>query len=142
MNENYAKLVKSIELSNVTLLESSEKLFFSPTDEQLKNIHFETEHSYNKNDPIIKDTEIQNRHKYRFSFYADNKIYYTAEYVIFISFTIKDKTEVENLLKTDEIRALFIEKQIHKLIWSYLRGIVMDSFNRHSQKPVPLPLLA
>lgn len=142
MNENYAKLIKSIELSNITLLESSEKLIFSPADEQLKNIHFETEHGYNKDDPIIKNNEMQNRHKYRFSFYADNRMYYTAEYVIFISFTIKDRAEVENLLKTDEIRTLFIEKQIHKLIWSYLRGIVMDSFNRHSQKPVPLPLLA
>lgn len=142
MDENYTKFIKSIELSNITLLESSEKLFFSPTDEQLKNIRYKTEHSYNRDDPVIKDTEMQNRHKYRFSFYAGDKIYYTAEYVLFISFSIKDKTSAESLLKIDEVRTLFIEKQIHKLIWSYLRGIVLDSFNRHSQRPVPLPLLA
>lgn len=92
--------------------------------------------------PIIKDSEMLNNHKYKFSFSVDNNKFYVGEYVLFISFSIKDKTEVENLLKIDEVRSLFVEKQIQKLIWSYLRGIVMDSFNRHSLKPVPLPLLA
>ena len=137
MNENYTKLIGLIELSNITLIESHEKMFFSPTDEQLKTVRIDTERGYNKDDPIIKDTEMLNNHKYKFSFSVDNQKYYVAEYIIFISFNIKNKTEVEALLKT-----LFVEKQIQKLLWSYLRGIVMDSFNKHSLKPIPLPLLS
>ena len=142
MNENYAKLIELIELSNITLIESHEKMLFSPSDEQLKKIRIETEHSYNKNDPVIKDAEMLNNHKYNFSFLVDDKKYYIAEYIIFISFNIKNKVKVETLLKIDEVRKLFIEKQIQKLLWSYLRGIVMDSFNKHSLKPIPLPLLS
>lgn len=104
MNENYKKLINLIELSNITLVESHEKLFFSPSDEQLKSVRMDTEHGYNKDDPIIKDTEMLNNHKYKFSFSVGNNKYYIAEYVIFISFNIKNKSEIENLLKIDEVR--------------------------------------
>ena len=54
---------------------------------------------------------------------------------------MKNEEEVKRLLEIDEIRTIFIEKQINKLIWSYIRGIVMDAFNKHSLRPIILPLL-
>ena len=60
---------------------------------------------------------------------------------MFIAFTIKDAETVERLLKIEEIKQIFINKQIDRLVWSYLRGIVMDAFNKHSLRPIPLPLL-
>ena len=71
----------------------------------------------------------------------DDKVFFEAEYVLFIVFLIKDKSKIESLLQNEEIKKVFIEKQIDKLIWSYLRGIVMDAFNKHSLRPIPLPLV-
>ncbi len=141
MENEYKKLIKLIELSNITLVESHEKLFFAPKEDQLSSVRIDTEHGYSKDDPVITDTELLNNHKYKFTFSVENKKYYVAEYILFVSFSTKDKDEVIRLLGIEEIKNLFIEKQINKLIWSYLRGIVMDSFNRHSLKPIPLPLM-
>lgn len=141
MNKEYTKLVQSIELSSINLVESHEQVVFFPTDEQLAKVKIDTEHEYNKEDPVIKDSNLLNNHKYRFLFSVDEKQYFIAEYIIFISFNIKKLDEVERLLKIDEIKKLFIEKQIDRLVWSYLRGVVLDAFNKHSLKPIPLPLL-
>jgi len=141
MNENYPNFIKQIELTNIILFESHEKLFFVPSDEQLSNVRIDTEHGYKKDDPVIQKNELINNHKYKFTFSVNNEKYFTAEYVIYISFNMKNEEEVKRLLKIDEIRAIFIEKQINKLIWSYIRGIVMDAFNKHSLRPIILPLL-
>ena len=141
MNNEYTEFVKALELSSITLVESHEKVIFTPSDVQLDKIKIDTEHGYNKDDPIIQDSSLLNNHKYKFIFSVEDKQYFVAEYIVFIAFTIKDKDTVERLLKVDEIKQMFIEKQIDRLVWSYLRGIVMDAFNKHSLRPIPLPLL-
>lgn len=141
MNNEYTEFVKAIELSAINLVESHEKVFFTPSDVQLDKVKIDSEHSYNKNDPIIKDSSLLNNHKYKFIFSVKEKQYFVAEYIVFIAFTIKDKDTVERLLTIGEIKQLFIEKQIDRIVWTYLRGIVMDAFNKHSLRPIPLPLL-
>ncbi len=141
MNNEYTEFVKAIELSAVNLVESHEKVFFTPSDAQLDKVKIDTEHAYNKDDPINQDSTLLNNHKYKFTFSVDDKTYFVAEYIVFIAFTIKDKETVERLLKIEEIKQMFINKQIDRLVWSYLRGIVMDAFNKHSLRPIPLPLL-
>ena len=141
MNKEYTEFVKAIELSAVNLVESHEKVFFTPSDAQLDKVKIDTEHAYNKDDPINQDSALLNNHKYKFTFSVDDKPYFVAEYIVFIAFTIKDKETVERLLKIEEIKQMFINKQIDRLVWSYLRGIVMDAFNKHSLRPIALPLL-
>jgi len=141
MNNEYSEFVNALELSTITLVESHEKVFYAPSDAQLDKVKIDTEHGYNKNDPVIQDSSLLNNHKYKFVFSVEDKQYFVAEYIVFIAFTIKDKETVKKLLKIEEIKNLFIEKQIDRLVWTYLRGIVMDAFNKHSLKPIPLPLL-
>ena len=60
MNNEYTEFVKAIELSSITLVESHEKVIFTPSDVQLDKIKIDTEHGYNKDDPIIQDSSLLN----------------------------------------------------------------------------------
>ena len=42
-------------------------------------------------------------------------------------------------LQLEELKEVFIRQQINRTLWTILRGTVMDAFNRHSLKPIPLP---
>lgn len=141
MGNDYTNFIKAIELNSIKLISTSEKVFSEPDIQKENNVHINTEKSASKDDPQMVNNSLINYHKYRFEFIIDNKIFYTAEYEIFVSFIIKDPKTVSSLLDDKKIRDVFVEKQIDKLVWSYLRGIVMDGFNRHSLKPIPLPLL-
>ena len=115
MNNEYNEFIKSIELSSIKIIESHEKVYFSPSDNQLLKVKVDTEHAYNQTDPQIREAELLNNHKYKFTFSVDDKVFFEAEYVLFIGFLIKDKSKIESLLQNEEIKKVFIEKQIDKM---------------------------
>lgn len=141
MNIDYKDFITSIQISNIRLLSSNEKVLFYPEGENISEVKILTEKKLNKDDPRVDQNQLINQHKYKFDFSISNKIFYSCDYEIYVDFEILDIEKVSEALKDEQIKKLFIEKQIDKLVWSYLRGIVMDGFNKHSLTPIPLPLL-
>jgi hypothetical protein len=45
----------------------------------------------------------------------------------------------KTLYAIDEVKDIFLKKQLRRTLWIILRGTVLDAFNRHSLQPVPLP---
>lgn len=138
MNENFKKLIGLLELKDIKLIDSHETVFSFPNQND-NEISINGEQLFPKDDPKNSDDLLIFRPKFVFSFSIGENIFYRCEYILLISFSYKDLSEVQKLLEDKETKNLFYTKQINRTLWSILRGLVMDGFNKHSLKPVILP---
>ena len=90
-------------------------------------------------DPAVSGNLISFRMKYVFKFFCDDNPYFKAEYIVMISFTATDVNKAVELLKDEETKKIFLEKQVFRTLWTILRATIMNAFNRHSLPPVQLP---
>ncbi len=138
MNENFKKLIGLLELKDIKLIDSHETVFSFPNQND-NEISINGEQLFPKDDPKNSDDLLIFRPKFVFSFSIGENIFYRCEYILLVSFSYKDLSEVQKLLEDKETKNLFYTKQINRTLWSILRGLVMDGFNKHSLKPVILP---
>ena len=138
MNENFKKLIGLLELKDIKLIDSHETVFSFPNQND-NEISINGEQLFPKDDPKNSDDLLIYRPKFLFSFSIGENIFYTSEYILLVSLSYKDLSEVQKLLEDKETKNLFYTKQINRTLWSILRGLVMDGFNKHSLKPVILP---
>lgn len=138
MNEKFKKLIGLLELKDIKLIDSHETVFSFPNQND-NEISINGEQLFPKDDPKNSDDLLIFRPKFVFSFSIGENIFYRCEYILLVSFSYKDLSEVQKLLEDKETKNLFYTKQINRTLWSILRGLVMDGFNKHSLKPVILP---
>jgi hypothetical protein len=140
MKEEFSELIKLIQLREIKIINSHETVlqYINALKEDTQ-IQIQTEQGYNKDDPVINDKLISFRPRYIFTFSVDGRPYFRAEYVLLISFEATDVERFKTLYAISEVKDVFLKKQLHRTLWSILRGTVLDAFNRHSLQPVPLP---
>lgn len=138
MNENFKKLIGLLELKDIKLIDSHETVFSFPNQND-NEISINGEQLFPKDDPKNSDDLLIFRPKFVFSFSIGENVFYRCEYILLVSFSYKNLSEVQKLLEDKETKNLFYTKQINRTLWSILRGLVMDGFNKHSLKPVILP---
>lgn len=138
MNENFKKLIGLLELKDIKLIDSHETVLSFPNQND-NEISINGEQLFPKDDPKNSDDLLIFRPKFVFSFSIGENVFYRCEYILLVSFSYKNLSEVQKLLEDKETKNLFYTKQINRTLWSILRGLVMDGFNKHSLKPVILP---
>lgn len=140
MKEKFQKLIKLLQLFDVRFMDSHESVLCLPDNLALgKEIAIESGQAFAKEDPVVKEDSVVFRVKYMFTFSCEGIAYFRTEYIIMISFKSDDVQKVSELLKDEELKKIFVEKQINRTLWTILRGTIMDAFNRHSLPPVQLP---
>jgi hypothetical protein len=91
-------------------------------------------------DPVInEDGSLIFRPKYFFSIKNGEKVVFEVTMIAALLFSIEDKDAFEKNWAKEEIKKLFLEKQIMRLMWTILRQQLMDCMSRHSLQPIPLP---
>ncbi|MCI6545488.1 MAG: hypothetical protein MR494_03685 [Spirochaetia bacterium] len=138
MNENFKKLIGLLELKDIKLIDSHETVLSYPIQDD-KEISIHGEQLFPKDDPKNTDDVLIFRPKYVFSFSIEDTVFYKCEYIFLVSFSYKDLSKIQKLLEDKETKDLFFDKQINRTLWSIVRGVVMDGFNKHSLKPIILP---
>ena len=138
MNENFKKLIGLLELKDIKLIDSHETVLSYPIQDD-KEISIHGEQLFPKDDPKNTDDVLIFRPKYVFSFSIEDTVFYKCEYIFLVSFSYKDLSKTQKLLEDKETKDLFFDKQINRTLWSIVRGVVMDGFNKHSLKPIILP---
>lgn len=58
-----------------------------------------------------------------------------------VYFQLKDRKGFFDCWKIDELRKIFIEQQLQKLLWPFLRQLTSDSMNSLNLNSIALPLL-
>ena len=138
MNENFKKLIGLLELKDIKLIDSHETVLSYPIQND-KEISIHGEQLFPKDDPKNTDDLLIFRPKYVFSFSIEDTVFYKCEYIFLVSFSYKDLSKIQKLLEDKETKDFFFDKQINRTLWSIVRGVVMDGFNKHSLKPIILP---
>ena len=140
MKEKFQQLIKMLQLFDVRFMDSHESVLCLPDNLALgKEIEIESGQAFAKEDPVVTEESIFFRVKYVFKFLCEKKVYFKTEYVVMISFKSKDVQKASELLKDEDLKKFFVEKQLNRTLWTILRGTIMDAFNRHSLPPVQLP---
>ncbi|SHF25488.1 hypothetical protein SAMN02745164_02101 [Marinitoga hydrogenitolerans DSM 16785] len=70
-----------------------------------------------------------------------NKIIYKQETEYIITLNIKNIDKVSEIIKNKKIYTFFIEKQLNKIVWPFLRVDFHNNLGRVGIRPVTLPLL-
>lgn len=140
MKEKFQQLIRLLQLIDIRFMDSHETVLCMPHNLNFENeIAIESGQAFAKEDPVITEDLIYFRVKYVFKFSSEKKQYFKTEYVIMISFKSENIQKVSELLKDEELKKIFVEKQLNRTLWTILRGTIMDAFNRHSLPPVQLP---
>ncbi len=107
---------------------------------QGSELQLEWRQSFANGDPIAPTPEARVfRPKYEFVVKVQNTIIFKQTSVFIISFKVIDATAYGELWAEEELRKIFMEKQIQKTIWPLFRQHVHDGMSRLGMSPVTLP---
>lgn len=140
INDDFSELIKLLNLTNIQIIESNEKVLQSMSFNGGEEVQINMEQGFPKdNNPQINETQLSFYPKYIFTFSIGGKIYFKTEYILIVQFKTENIQRFSELYANEEVREIFLKKQLHRTLWTILRGTVLDAFNRHSLKPIPLP---
>ena len=140
MNEKFQELINILQLVDIRFMDSHESVLHLPENLSFgKEISTESGQALANEDPVINENMLFFRVKYVFTFSCEKKPYFKTEYIVMISFKSAEVQKAAELLKDEELKKVFVEKQLNRTLWTILRGTIMDAFNRHSLPPVQLP---
>ena len=92
------------------------------------------------NDPMtLENGSLVFRPKYTFTVKVDEAVVFESTMIAALLFSVENREKFENCWADEEVRKVFFEKQITRLMWTILRQQLMDCMSRHSLPPVPLP---
>ncbi|MCX7026027.1 MAG: hypothetical protein NT061_00755 [Spirochaetes bacterium] len=141
INESLVKLLKSISLQEIKPI-----TFHSDTLGQMPVAGSQLQLAWNQSlaegDPVSasEDTKVF-RPKYNFNVSFQDTIIFTQESVFVLVFHVNDQATFDELWADEELRKVFVEKQLLKTMWPLFRQHVQDGMCRLGMSPVALPWL-
>lgn len=134
---NSSLQIRSVQFQDVHSKRSS--IFFTP-----ENWDTEASISWNQqfadNDPMKLDNgTLVFRPKYTFTVKVEEAVVFEARMIAALLFSVENKEKFDSCWADTEVRKIFLDKQILRLMWTILRQQLMDCMSRHSLPPVPLP---
>lgn len=140
MKDKFKELLSILELGDIRFMDSHETVLFYPENfEKGIPVEIKSGQAFANEDPSVNNGNLLFRIKYEIAFAVEGKDYFKTEYVVAVVFRSFNVDKAIELLKNEELKEVFIRQQINRTLWTILRGTVMDAFNRHSLKPIPLP---
>jgi hypothetical protein len=138
-NERFARLIKSLSLSDIRPMElQSQRLGDLPL--QGHEVQIQWNQAFADGDPVEVSPLVRVfRPKYEFSVkLGENDIFHQVSKFVLV-FSISDSTAFNELWLDEELRKVFMAKQIQKTIWPIFRQHVLDGMSRLGMQPIPLP---
>ena len=139
INERFTRLIKSLSLSDIRPMELlSQRLGDLPPQGQ--EVQMQWNQAFADGDPVEVSPAVRVfRPKYEFSVkLGENDIFHQVSKFVLV-FSVTDTTTFKELWTDEELRKIFMEKQIQKTIWPTFRQHVLDGMSRLGMQPIPLP---
>ncbi|MFA6366752.1 MAG: hypothetical protein WCX13_06145 [Candidatus Hydrogenedentales bacterium] len=141
INERLGRFIKSISLQEIkpTTFHSNALAQMPAPGSQLQLAWTQ---SLAEGDPVSasEDTKVF-RPKYNFTVSFQESLIFTQESIFVLVFQVNDPATFDELWADEELRKIFIEKQLLKTMWPLLRQHVQDGMCRLGMSPVALPWL-
>jgi hypothetical protein len=134
-------LLQSVKLREIVPLRLvSERL--GPLPQPGGEMKVEWTQTFANDDPVIPEGTIRIfRPRYEFFAVQSEKVLYKQESTFMIVFEIVDSTIFESVWKMEEVKKIFLERQIQHTVWPIFRQQVQDGMSRLGMQPVTLPWL-
>lgn len=139
INERFARFLRAVQLQDIRpmSLQSEVKGSMPPQGSELQ---LEWRQSFANGDPIAPTPEIKAfRPKYEFVVKFQDTTVFKQTSVFVISFKVIDATAYDELWANEDIRKIFTDKQIQKILWPLFRQHIHDGMSRLGMSPVTLP---
>ena len=141
INDRLTRFLHAIALQDIKpmLLHSETLGQMPPLGNELK---LEWKQSFANGDPLSPTPETRVfRPKYEFTVSFQNALIFKQVSVFIIGFKVTDLPTFTELWADEELRKVFMEKQIQKTLWPLFRQHAHDGMSRLGMSPVPLPWL-
>jgi hypothetical protein len=139
INERFARFLRAVQLQDIRpmSLQSEVKGSMPPQGSELQ---LEWRQSFANGDPIVSAPDLRIfRPKYEFTVKFQDAVIFVQISIFVISFKIIDPAAYGELWADEELRKIFMEKQIQKTIWPLFRQHIHDGMSRLGMSPVTLP---
>jgi hypothetical protein len=136
------ELISSLQIRNVQFQDiHSRRMMISFQPESLTSgSSLNWNQQFADDDPLtLDDGSLVFRPKYSFTVKNGEAVIFEATMICALRFSVENRDFYEKGWANEEVRKVFLEKQIMRLMWTILRQQLMDCMNRHSMTPVPLP---
>ncbi len=105
-------------------------------------LRLEWRQSFANDDPIAPTSETRVfRPKYEFVVRFQDVVIFLHISIFVISFKVIDQAAYDEFWADEELRKIFMEKQIQKIMWPLFRQHIHDGMSRLGMSPVTLPWL-
>ncbi len=141
INDRLTRILHAIALHDIKpmLLHSEALGQMPPPGNELK---LEWKQSFANGDPLSPTPESRIfRPKYELVVSFEDTLIFKQVSVFIIGFSVTDLQTFTELWTDEELRKVFMEKQIQKTLWPLFRQHAHDGMSRLGMSPVPLPWL-
>lgn len=141
INERFTRFLHVVELHEIRpmSLHSEIKGPMPPVGNELR---LEWRQSFANDDPIAPTSETRVfRPKYEFVVRFQDAVIFLQISIFVISFKVIDQAAYDEFWADEELRKIFMEKQIQKTMWPLFRQHIHDGMSRLGMSPVTLPWL-
>jgi hypothetical protein len=141
INDRLTSLLHTLEIQDIKPMSiHSDGLGQMPS--QGSELKLEWKQLFANGDPLtpMPDTRVF-RPKYEFNVSSQSAVIFKQESVFILAFRVLDAATFDKYWADEELRKVFMEKQLQKTMWPLFRQHVHDGMCRLGMAPVPLPWL-
>jgi len=141
INERLRRLLGTLSLQDISIMRlHSERLGDLPP--QNIEVHLEWKQILADGDPFAINPETRVfRPKYELTIKQGENLFFRQTSVFVMAFSLKDAALFDEFWTDEELRKIFIEKQLRRINWPLFRQHVHDGMSRLGMPPIALPLL-
>jgi len=141
INERLRRLLGTLSLQDISIMQlHSERLGDLPP--QNIEVHLEWKQILADGDPFAMNPETRVfRPKYELTIKQGENLFFRQTSVFVMAFSLKDAALFDEFWADEELRKIFIEKQLRRINWPLFRQHVHDGMSRLGMPPIALPLL-
>jgi len=141
VKERFTRLINSLALRDIRPvdLHSERRGDLPPTGEQ---VQLSWSQAFADGDPLEPEASLRVfRPRYEFFVKQGEAVIFHQTSVFVVACAIVDAGAFDELWADQELRKVFMEKQLLKTLWPLFRQHVQDGMSRLGMSPVPLPWL-
>ena len=141
INERLTQFLKSLKLLDIKPMSlHSDRLGDMPAPNT--EINLEWKQAFADGDPVAVTTETRAfRPRYEITVSFQSAPIFKQVSVFVVAFQLIDVAVFDQLWADEEVRKVFLENQIQKTMWPFIRQLVHDGMSRLGINPLPLPWL-
>jgi hypothetical protein len=141
INERLARLLRSLKLQDIKPMSlHADRLGDMPAPNS--EINLEWKQAFADGDPVSVNGETRAfRPRYEITVSFQGIPIFLHVSIFIVTFQLTDVVAFDQLWADEEVRRVFMQNQIQKTLWPFIRQLVHDGMSRLGINPIPLPWL-